>query len=76
MKVSSCLPCHRLPPTVPVAGVLCQLAQEMLEEHIMRSLNDNPKFYASQVRLSVARSRPTALLSFSSYTVPQPLRWP
>ena len=40
------------------AGVLCQLAQEMLDEHIMRSLSDNPQFYVPHVRLSVVRLQP------------------
>ena len=47
-------------PVTMVAGVLCQLAQEMLDEHIMRSLSDNPQFYVPHVRLSVVRSRPAA----------------
>ncbi len=42
------------------SGVLCQIAQEMLDEHIMRSLSDNPKFYVSHVRLSVVRLCATA----------------
>jgi hypothetical protein len=73
---NNCLPCRRLLPTAPITGVVCQLAQEMLDERIMRALNDNPKFYASQVRLSVARSRLAVLLSSSAHAVLQPLGQP
>ena len=56
MRVRCSLSCHHQSLNAAESGVTCQIAQEMLDEHIMRSLNDNPKFYVPQVRLSVVRS--------------------